>query len=134
MIARARISSGYLDQPLASQLQLALVVIGGLFWAQAVLQPEEFSADMFGRFALMFPAEMWAMAMMAPAAMVWIGLRNPIKHWMVAVGSGLQTVQFLALGYSTICTGGDFTTGSFCSVLFAPIYAKLFWEAVRDGV
>lgn len=133
MIARARISSGYLDQPLASQIQVALVVVGGLFWMQAVTHPEAFDVTMYGRFALMFPAEAWALAMMCPAAMVWVGLRNPVKHWMIAVGAGLQTLQFLALAFSAISTGGEPIIGYFCSILFAPMYFRTFWEAVRNG-
>ena len=134
MIARASIArASYLDQPVLSAIQVAMVVIGGLFWAQAVHRPEAFEVAMYGQFAVSYPAELWALAMMCPAAMTWVGLRNPVKSWMVAVGAGLQALQFLALSYSAISTGGEPIIGYFCSVLFAPLHFKLFVEAIRNG-
>jgi len=122
---------GYLGQPVLSHMQLAIIVIGSLFWLEAVLSGEAFSADVFGRFALQFKAEFWAGIMMAASAMCWIGLRHPVKRWMVSVGAGLQCLQYLALGYSAIATGGEVVIGLHCTTFFAPIYFRMFWEAVQ---
>lgn len=131
-ILRRALRLDYLSQPVLGHIQLGLFTVGALFWAQAVMQDKAFSANLYGRFALLFPAEMWAVAMMAPAAMVWIGLRHPVKRWMVAVGSAIQIVQFIALGYSAIYTGGEPIIGIFCVVLFAPLYSRILGEALID--
>lgn len=123
----------YLDQPVLLQLQVALVFVGCLFWVQASIRPEAFSEALYGSFALRFQAEAWAAAMMAPAAMCWVGLRQPIKRWMVAFGATIEAVQFIALAWSAIATGGEPIIGYFCSVIFAPLYAAMAAEAMRDA-
>ena len=105
---------------------------GSLFWMMAVNQDQAFSAELYGEFALRFKAEVWALAMMCPSAMIWVGLRHPIKRWMVIIGSALQVLQFLALGYSAWFTGGEPIIGVFCNVLFAPLFAYMLMEALRD--
>lgn len=125
----------YLAQPILCQMQVAIIFIGALFWVEARLQGEAFSPAVFGGFALRFPAEMWAGVMMGASALCWIGLRHPVKRWMVAVGAGLQTLQYLALGYSAIVTGGEMVIGLHCTTFFAPIYMVMFVEALhRDPV
>jgi hypothetical protein len=123
----------YLSQPVLSHMQIAIVIIGALFWIEARLQGEAFDANVFGAFAVQFPAEMWAGVMMGASAMCWIGLRDPVRRWMVATGAALQAIQYLALGYSAISTGGEMVIGLHCTVFFAPIYAVMFWEAIRDA-
>ena len=123
---------GYLGQPVLSHMQVATVGIGMLFWVEAVLRGDAFSADVFGRFALRFQAEFWAGIMMAASALCWIGLRHPVKRWMVAVGAGMQCLQYLALGYSAIATGGEVVIGLHCTTFFAPIYFRMFWEAIQS--
>ena len=125
--------SHYLSQTVLCQMQIAVVLIGALFWIEARMQGEAFSAAVFGQFATEFPAEVWAGVMMGASALCWIGLRHPVKRWMVAIGAGLQTVQYVALGYSAIATGGEMVIGLHCTVFFAPIYAVMFWEAIRDA-
>ena len=98
----------------------------------ARLDDHAFNAEMYGAFAMSFHAEFWALAMMCPAAIIWVGLRNPIKRWMVAVGSALQLLQFIALGYSAIATGGQPIIGIFCNGFFAPLFAYMLVEALRD--
>ena len=134
MISLARVlrNHSYLSQPILCQMQVAIIFIGSLFWIEARLQGEAFSAAVFGEFALKFPAEMWAGVMMGASAFCWIGLRHPVKRWMVAFGAGLQTLQYLALGYSAIATGGEMVIGLHCTTFFAPIYMVMFWEAVRS--
>lgn len=122
-----------LSHPVLSLMQLCLVVVGSLFWINAHIRPEAFSVDLYGEFALRFQAEMWAALMMGPAAMCWVGLRHPVKRWMVVIGASIQAAQFLALAYSAIATGGEDIIGYFCSTFFAPIYAWLAVEALRDA-
>lgn len=122
-----------LTLPLTSFLHLALVGIGMAFWVMAAEQIAPFDADTFGEFALQFPAEAWAMAMMGPAAIVWIGLRDPVKRWMVATGSGMLFVNFCALGYSFIATGGEPVMGAFALIFFAPLHLSVFGAAVNDA-
>lgn len=122
----------YLTQPVLSHIQLAIFAIGSMFWIEASLSGEAFSAHVFGRFALEYKAEVWAASMMAGSALCWIGLRHPVKWWMIAIGAGIQTLQYLALGYSAIATGGELVIGLHCTVFFAPIFARMFWEAVTS--
>ena len=121
----------YLAQPILCQMQVAIIFIGALFWIEARLQGDAFSASVFGEFALRFPAEMWAGVMMGASALCWIGLRHPVKRWMVAVGASLQTLQYLALGYSAIATGGEMVIGLHCTTFFAPIYLVMLVEALN---
>jgi len=131
-VLRRALKIDYLSQPVLGHIQLGLFTVGALFWIQATIQEKAFSEALYGSFALTFSAESWAIAMMAPAAMVWIGLRHPVKRWMVAVGSMMQIVQFVALGYSALYTGGEPIIGIFCIVLFAPLYSRILGEALID--
>ena len=131
-IAKSILHSYYLSQPVLSAMQMAIFFTGSMFWVEATLSGQAFSARVFGDFALQFNAEVWAGWMMAGAAITWMGLRHPVKWWMIAVGAGLQTLQYLALGYSAIMTGGEMVIGLHCTVFFAPLYARIFWEAVTS--
>jgi hypothetical protein len=130
---RKALRRDHLAQPVLGYIQLGLIFMGSVFWAMAWNREEAFSADIYGEFALMFRAEAWALAMMCPAAMIWVGLRHPLKRWMVAVGSMLQLIQFMALGYSAIHTGGEPIIGMFCNGFFAPLFAYMLVEAIRDA-
>lgn len=129
---RKALRRDHLSQPVLGYIQIGIIFIGSCFWVMARLQDDVFDVNMYGEFALRFKAEAWALAMMCPAAMVWVGLRHPVKHWMVAVGAALQMSQFLALGYSAIFTGGEPIIGLFCNGFFAPLYAYMLVEALRD--
>lgn len=130
---RAALRHDPLSHPVLIFMQFALCVIGALFWVQARVLPEEFDVHMYGRFALQFPAEMWAVLMMAPSAMCAIGLRDPVKRWMIGVGAAIHVIHFSALAYSAISTGGEMVIGYFCSILFSPLYTWMAWEAFRDA-
>lgn len=129
---RKALRRDHLSQPVLGYIQIGLIFMGSCFWIMARLQDNVFDVAMYGEFALRFKAEAWALAMMCPAAMIWVGLRHPVKHWMVAVGSALQVMQFLALGYSAIFTGGEPIIGLFCNGFFAPLFAYMLVEALRD--
>lgn len=131
-IARA-LRPHYLDQPRLMQEQVAIFVVGSLFWIEARLVDKSFSADIFGHFALQFPAEFWALLMMASSTLVWAGLLNPVKRWMVATGAALQIANFLGLGYSSLATGGEVVVGFWCTVYFAPAFARILWGAIYDS-
>ena len=130
---RKALGVDHLSQPILSYTQVAMVIIGGLFWFMAAKQAAPFDVENYGEFALEYPAEAWAMAMMGPAALTWVGLRDPVKRWMVAIGSGLQFINFCALGYSFIFTGGQPVMGLFALVFFAPLHAYIFGAAVNDA-
>lgn len=123
----------WLDQPALSFVQICVFAVGSLFWLEAYHRPDAFDTAVFGEFAVRFPAEMWAGAMMGAAAIVWIGLQDPVKRWMVAIGATVQAIQFSLLAYSAIATGGEDIIGYWASVLFAPLYARIALEAMRDA-
>lgn len=130
---RKALGIDHLSQPVLSYAQIMLVAIGAGFWALATHQAAPFDVDTFGAFALEYPAEVWALAMMGPAALTWVGLRDPVKRWMVALGAGLQFVNFCALGYSFIFTGGNIVMGMFAWAFFALGHAYIFGAAVNDA-
>jgi hypothetical protein len=129
---RKTLGIDHLSQFILPWTQVAMFIIGAVFWAMATIQAAPFDAETFGDFALQYPAEAWAMAMMGPAAMVWVGLRNPVKHWMVAIGAGMQFLNFCALSYSFLWTGGQPVMGLFAIIFFAPLHAYIFGAAVND--
>ena len=131
-VLRRVLKLDYLSQPSLENDQWALIFVGSLFWWMASWRPEAFDATLYGHFALRFQAEAWAMAMMAPAALVLIGLQDPVKRWMVAAGAGLEAIQFIALGYSALFTGGEPIIGVFCWVFFGRKYIRLLWSAISD--
>lgn len=122
----------WLSQPELKNEQWALILVGALFWWQAAWSDSAFSEGLYGHLALRLQAEVWAMAMMAPAALVLIGLQDPVKRWMVAVGAALQVIQFGTLGYSAIFTGGEPIIGIFCLLFFGRKYVRMMWSALRD--
>jgi hypothetical protein len=130
---RKALGIDHLSQPVLSYMQVMLILVGAVFWIMATTQAAPFDEDTFGRFALQYPAEAWALAMMGPAALTWVGLRDPVKRWMVAVGVGMQFVNFCALGYSFIFTGGEPVMGLFALIFFAPLHIYIFGAAVNDA-
>ena len=50
----------YLAQPILCQMQFSIIFVGAMFWIEARIAGEAFSADVFGEFALRFSAELWA--------------------------------------------------------------------------
>lgn len=129
---RKALGTDHLSQFILPWTQVSMFIIGAVFWVMATTQGAPFDAETFGYFALEYPAEAWAMAMMGPAALTWVGLRNPVKHWMVAIGAGLQFLNFCALGYSFLLTGGQPVMGLFAIIFFAPLHAYIFGAAVND--
>lgn len=125
------IKRDWLGQPVLLGIEWGLLAIAVLFWVEARLSAEAFSAEIYGKFALQFPAELWAGLMLAGAAMTLIGLRDPVRRGMVVFGGTVMALQFLGLAYSSIATGGELIIGAFCSVIFAPLHVVMVWEAVQ---
>jgi hypothetical protein len=85
--------------------------VGMAFWLLARAQPEAFSVETFGRFALMFKAEVWAAAMMAGSIITFVGVMHPPQRWAIMLGSVINAVQFAGLCYSALFTDGALVVG-----------------------
>ncbi len=105
--------------------------IGALFWVQAALQDQAFSAQTFGRFALQFPAEFWAGAMMAGSLVTFGGLMHPPRRWAMLLGAAINATQFAGLAYSAIFTGGEVVVGLYAGLMFTPASVITLWAAAQ---
>jgi hypothetical protein len=114
--------------PLLIAFNLAMLLIGSLFMADALTGSRGFSPDTWGQFAYTYPARMWAGIMICGSLMCVIGLVRPVQRWMVLVGALVQFTQFAAIAYSAIFTGGEFVVGIYASIMFMPLY---FWLWVK---
>jgi hypothetical protein len=124
----------WLEQPALQWLNVALFIVASGFWIESMYADQAFSAEVYGAFALQFPAKAWAAAMMLGTTMTFIGLVRPIHRRKVVIGATILTVKFTLLAFSAIATGGELVVGMFSSVLFAPLFLKLAVEALQhDG-
>lgn len=73
-------------RPLLSDLQLGLALIGACLWVTAMHSPAAFHPGTWGALAHAVPAECWALAIMACAAVTHVGLIRPIKRRLVLIG------------------------------------------------
>jgi hypothetical protein len=112
--------------------QILLFIAGALFWWEAKTSSEAFNVTLYGSFALQYPAELWAGAMMGFSTLTWIGLIKPIRKNMVSVGAIGNAIQFMLLSYSAVFTGGEFIVGVFASLLFLTPHVWLSIEAVIE--
>lgn len=119
-------------RPLAMAFEFGLFFIGTLFWIEARLKGDSFSADIYGNVALLLPAEFWAVLMMGASAITINGLIKPIHNRRVALGSCLQLANFTALAYSAAFTGGEFVIAVFASVMFVTPHIWLAFEGLRN--
>lgn len=135
VIARfERLADAWLFAPFHLFYLCVQAVIGCLFWIEASVRDAAFSVETFGRFALMFPAEFWAGLMIAGSLMTFAGLMRPPHRPAILLGSGVNLVQFCALGYSAALTGGELVVGLYALLMFAPSSAITFVAGVRhDG-
>ncbi len=116
--------------PLLIAFNLAMLLIGCLFMADALTGSRGFNPDTWGQFAYTYPARMWAGIMICGSLMCMIGLVRPVQRWMVLVGAGVQFAQFAAIAYSAIFTDGEFVVGIYASILFMPLYAWMWVKAL----
>jgi hypothetical protein len=119
-------------RPVFMMFQIGLLIVGSLFWINAKTYDQGFSAEIYGTFALQFPAEMWAAIMMAGSAITWLGLIKPIRHKTIITGSLINALQFAALSYSAAFTGGEFVIAVFASIIFMTPHIWLAVEAMLD--
>lgn len=117
-------------RPAILYTQYSLFVFGVMFWLDANLGSEGFKEATWGAFAYFFPAKMWAALNMGASALAIVGLKKPIRTWMVSAGAFLHCVQFGAISYSATYTGGEMIVGLFASVYFLPLHMWLLYEAV----
>lgn len=127
------IRGSWLDQPCLKGETAVLVAIGCFFWMAASLQVNAFQHEVFGHFALQFPAEMWAGMMILGGLCAYNGLSHPRHKRLLVLGSVILAANFLGLAYSAIMTGGEPVIGLHASMLFAPRYTRMAWEAWNDA-
>ncbi len=119
--------------PLLCLMQVSLVIIGMIFWFDAMTGAHGFRVETWGRLAYQLPAEFWAFLNMAAASMTFIGLLDPIKRRLVMVGGSLHCIQFAVLGYSITMTGGEIPVGLYAGGFFLPIHMWVVWRAISDA-
>lgn len=119
-------------RPMAMAFEAGLFFIGVLFWIDARLSGEAFSAAIYGDFALRFPAEFWAMLMMCGAAITMNGLIKPVHRKRIALGAIVQIINFGILSASAAFYGGEFVISVFASVIFLTPHLWLAAEGLRN--
>ncbi len=119
--------------PLLCLMQASLMVIGMIFWLDAMTGAEGFREETWGSFAYQLPAEFWALLNMLASATTFIGLLDPIKRRLVIIGGTLHSAQFAVLGYSITMTGGEIPVGLYAGAFFLPIHMWIVWRASRDA-
>ena len=120
-------------RPLLVASNIAMFVICALLMSDALTGAQGFNEATWGQFAYSFQAEMWAGIMMSGCGMCLIGLINPVRWWMVTIGGAVQCMNFLALAYSAIVTGGEYAIGIYASFYFAPFYLWLSIMALMQS-
>lgn len=121
-------------RPLYFVIEGGLLTIAIAFWFSAYFdQGSSFSPETWGAWACQYPAQMWAFLTMAGATLTIIGLLHPQVWWIVALGAGIQVLQFSALGYSAAFTGGQFVIMIYEAGFFVPIHMLILIGALRHG-
>ena len=109
---------------------MLLFGVGALFWVYAVMGGDVMKPEVYGEFATSYPAEMWAGGIMGGTALIICGLIRPICNWQVAVGGAICCLNYIALTYSAVFTGGEFVIGVFCGVFFLSWHVWLTLEGI----
>ena len=112
--------------------EMALFLIGCMFWSDTVLGGSAFSAEVWGRFAFSFPAIYWAGLNMGAAALTLAGLVKPVRNWMIITGASISCAQYLILSWSAIFDGGAAVIGFFASTFFLPLHLWILFEAILN--
>lgn len=118
-------------RPAVMYAQLALFVFGVMFWIDATIGANGFKEETWGALAYSIPAKAWAMLNMCASGFTIIGLKKPIRSWMVVIGATLHCIQFAVISYSATYTGGEMIVGLMSSVYFLPLHMWLLYEAVK---
>lgn len=120
-------------RPAWMAMEVALLLIGLLFWSTLMMGVSAFSPETYGQWAVQFPALGWAAAQITGSLLIVYGLMRPITHWPAMVGSLVHVIQYQALALSAILTGGQVVIGIYPSVFFVPAHLVLAVEAWRYG-
>lgn len=118
--------------PALCMMQISLLLVGSIFWIDAMMGAKNFNPDTWGRLAYMLPAYVWAGLNMTASAVTFVGLIDPIKSRLVMVGGSLHCVQFAVLAYSITMTGGEVPVGLYAGVFFLPAHMWIVWRAWTD--
>ena len=116
-------------RPMFMLAEVALFVIGCIFWVDANAGASSFTADVWGHFAYSIPATYWAAFNMGCSSLTLAGLIRPVRNWMVIVGAGLSCVQYLILAWSAVFDGGAAVIGMYASLFFLPLHLWIVFEA-----
>lgn len=130
--SQAPARSKFLAQPVLLWLQLANFAIGASFWMMAQATDQAFGPAVYGDLAVSLPAEFWAALCMGGSMICAIGLLDPVKRWMVTVGSAVMIVNYFALSYSAAVTGGEMVVSIHATWVFVScFYGPMFFHSLR---
>lgn len=114
-------------------MEIALLVVGLLFWATLMFGVSAFSPETYGTWACALPALGWAAVQIIGSALIIYGLMRPINHRPAMWGALIHAAQYQALALSAMLTGGQVVIAIYPSVLFVPAHLVLAVEAWRHG-
>jgi hypothetical protein len=113
--------------------ELALFLIGCLFWATLWAGVPAFAPDVYGAWACGLPALFWAGVQISASLLIIYGLMRPITRWPAFVGAVMHAAQYQAIALSALLTGGQVAIAIYPDVLFVPAHLVLAVEAWRHG-
>ena len=119
-------------RPAFMAAEVALVLIGCMFWSDTVLGGSAFTAEIWGRWAYSIPAIYWAGLNMGAASLTLAGLVKPVRNWMIVTGASISCLQYLALSWSAVFDGGAMVIGLYSSVFFLPLHLWILFEAISN--
>ena len=118
-------------RPMWVFFQMAVFSIGLLSWMAGGVGVNSFSPETWGAWACQFPAAAWAGTQMSAAALTMGGLFRPVSRWKVIIGASVQALQFGALAYSAVFTGGQFVISVWPILFLVPAHLTLAWQGYR---
>ena len=113
--------------------EVALLIVGLLFWTTLSMGVSAFSPETWGEWACILPAKLWAAVQIIASLTIIYGLLEPPKWRMITAGAILHAVQYQALALSAVLSGGQVVIGVYPSFLFVPAHILLAVEAWRHG-
>ena len=112
-------------------IELAILLIGVFTWIADGFGVDSFSPATWGEFAVQYDVRVWAAIQIGAATLIISGLMRPVTRRRVAFGASVQAIQFGAIAYSAMFTGGQFVIGVWPTLFIVPFHCVLFWEAVK---
>ena len=114
-------------------MEIALLVIGCMFWATLWSGIPAFAPQVYGAWACSLPALGWAGVQIGASLLIIYGLMRPITRWPAIAGAILHATQYQAIALSAFLTGGQVAIGIYPAVFFVPAHIVLAVEAWRHG-